>query len=322
MKPTRILYSLLGLVLICAGALLGIRSLRNLNPRHNDLPTTGPGLATLSFLKLNQVVAKVGSIELRGQDLRESLQLDFHGEGAHSNFTEAEISSKVGTALEKLIEDEVLAQEARRQGFKTPLRGVPARQELARSLLTLEISKLSPLSDAEIRGFYKNHGEKFYIPPSVQVREIFLPYQGTKNKTDKKDPAYVLAQDLSARISKGESLEALAKTQIPEVYQERAQVHIFSGGVMEPAHEQRVLRLGPGEVLGPIHVAGGYSVFQGVAQIRSRLIPFYQAQEKIKTYLESLRVEETRKQLVDKLQKQISVQRFGLHSTVASAKHS
>lgn len=321
MKLRRPLIPLLVLFLICAGVFLAIRSIRTLNPGSKDLLQPKPESVDLSFLKPNQVVAKVGSVELRGKDLLESVQLDFHSEGSHSSFSEEEVSLKVGATLEKLTENEILAQAAKRRGFKTPLGGASARQDLARLYLASEIAKLPPLKDSEIRGFYKNHGEKFYIPPSTQVREIFLPYQGGKKKMDKKDPAYVLGKDLTARISEGESLEALARTHVTEVHQERAQVHIFSGGVMEPADEQRVLRLEPGEILGPIHVEGGYSVFEGVAQIRGRLIPFFQAQEKIKTYLESRRTEEIRRQLVDKLRKEISVQRFGLQSTVASAKH-
>ena len=87
---------------------------------------------------------------------------------------------------------------------------------------------------------------------------------------------------------------------------------------MELADERKVLTLPPGEVVGPLRIEGGYSVFQGVARVRSGRIPFYEAREKIKTYLEARRVEEARQQLVANLQQQRPVQRFAPDKTLAA----
>jgi hypothetical protein len=87
---------------------------------------------------------------------------------------------------------------------------------------------------------------------------------------------------------------------------------------MESEDERRVLALKPGEVVGPLRIEGGYSVFQGVAQNRSGRIPFYEAREKIKTYLETRRVEEARQRLVADLQRLKPVQRFAPDKTVAA----
>ena len=87
---------------------------------------------------------------------------------------------------------------------------------------------------------------------------------------------------------------------------------------MELEDERKVLKLPPGEVVGPLRIEGGYSVFQGVARVRSGRIPFYEAREKIKTYLETRRVEEARQQLVANLQRQRPVQRFAPDKTLAA----
>ena len=87
---------------------------------------------------------------------------------------------------------------------------------------------------------------------------------------------------------------------------------------MAAEDEKKVLALRPGEVVGPLRIEGGYSVFQGVTQIRSGRIPFYEAREKIKTYLETRRVEEARQQLVTNLQRQRPVQRFAPDKTLAA----
>ena len=88
---------------------------------------------------------------------------------------------------------------------------------------------------------------------------------------------------------------------------------------MAAEDEKKVLALRPGEVVGPLRIEGGYSVFQGVTQVRSGRIRFYEAREKIKTYLEARRVEEARQQLVANLQRQRPVQRFAPDKTLAAA---
>jgi hypothetical protein len=87
---------------------------------------------------------------------------------------------------------------------------------------------------------------------------------------------------------------------------------------MESEDERKVLALKPGEVVGPLRIEGGYSVFQGVAQVRSGRIPFYEARETIKTYLEARRVEEARQQMVANLEGKKQVQRFAPDKTLAA----
>jgi parvulin-like peptidyl-prolyl isomerase len=87
---------------------------------------------------------------------------------------------------------------------------------------------------------------------------------------------------------------------------------------MESEDERKVLALKPGEVIGPLRIEGGYSVFQGVAKVRSGRIPFYEARETIKTYLEARRVEEARQQMVANLEGKKHVQRFAPDKTLAA----
>jgi PPIC-type peptidyl-prolyl cis-trans isomerase-like protein len=279
---------------------------------------SNPALNNLALLEPNKLLAKVGKVELRGEDLRAALHAEFHGDLSHAGFSPEDLASKVGGALDTLIEDELLAQAGRMQGLKTNLQGSAGRKELAQQLLTQHLAKLPPVDDAALRNFYKNHGEKFVIAESVEVRELFLPLQGRPDKRTK-DKSYVLGQELADRIRKGEELESLAARYSPEPERVRTQVHEFRSGPTEPQDERKVLKLKPGEVVGPLRIEGGYSVFQGVREIRSGRIPFYEARDKIKTYLESKRVEEARKQLVADLQQLKPIQRFALGQTVANA---
>jgi hypothetical protein len=276
-------------------------------------------LKNLALLEPKQLLAKVGEVELRSEDLRESLQTEFQGQMSHAGLTPEDLALKVGQALDALIQDELLAQAGRQDGLRTNLKGSAGRKDLARQYLAQNLAKVPAVDEADLRNFYKNHGEKFIIAARVQVRELFLPLQGPRDKKDKtKDKAYVLGQELAERIRKGESWESLAVQHVPEEQRDRAQVHEFRGAAVELEDERKVLTLKPGEVVGPLRIEGGYSVFQGVAQVRSGRIPFYEAREKIKTYLEARRVEEARQQLVANLQRQRPVQRFAPDKTLAA----
>jgi hypothetical protein len=278
---------------------------------------SNPVLDNLALLEPNKLLAKVGNVELRSEDLRAALQADFHGDLSHAGLSQEDLASKVGGALDTMIDDELLAQAGRLQGFKTKLQGSAGRNDLAAQLLVQHLEKLPPVDEAVLRNFYKNHGEKFVIAERVEVRELFLPLQGRPDKRSK-DKSYVLGQELADRIRKGEELGSLTAQYSPESERVRARVHEFRSGPTELQDERKVLKLKPGEVVGPFRIEGGYSVFQGVRQIRSGRIPFYEARDKIKTYLESKKVHEARKQLVADLQQLTPIQRFAPGQTVVT----
>jgi hypothetical protein len=285
----------------------------------NSVNDPALSLKNLALLEPKRLLAKVGDVELRSEDLREVLQSEFHGQISHAGLSPEDLGLKVGRALDALVQDELLAQAARQDGFKTNLKGSAGRKDLANQYVAQNLSKAPPVGEVDLRNFYKNHGEKFIISARVQARELFLPLQSPGDKRNKtKDKAYLLGQELAERIRKGESWESLAAQHVPEDQRERAQAHEFRGAPMEAEDEKKVLALRPGEVVGPLRIEGGYSVFQGVTLLRSGRIPFYEAREKIKTYLEARRVEEVRQRLVANLQRQKPVQRFAPDKALAA----
>jgi hypothetical protein len=319
-KQSRVLLLSLAVPLILGAILLLVRSRNPSSWTKETVDGTKPDLAYLSILKSNQLLAKVGSVQLRSHDLRDVLQLEFHDQTLHSSFSPQDLSLKMAAGLDRLIEEELLAQGARNEGLKTSLRGAEGRQDLASQYVKTELVKLPPVTDSEVRSFYRNHGEKFLIPGGVQVREFFVAHQGEPKKKGKQEKAYYLAEELAHRIKRGDSLEELTEQYVPQSYRERTKGYLFKGSTMEVSDDKRVLALRPAEVVGPLRVEGGYSVFQGIASERSRLIPFYQAKEKIRVYLERSREEALRKNLVNQLQRQISVERFR-PDTVLAAVH-
>jgi hypothetical protein len=280
-------------------------------------------LAYLSILKSDQVLALVGAREIRGTDVRAALQMDFHAQAVHGAMSPTELAQKISDTLDRVVEDELLSQLASQEGL-TATAGMPLpRQDLANQLLKAEASKSPEISDRDLRTFYKNHGEKFYIPAGVTVRELFLPVSSLgKDRKEELDKAQQQGRSLTERLRRGETAEALALELVPEAFRDRAKGYVFKGGIMNETDERSILNLKPGEVIGPVRVEGGVSVFQGISQERARMIPFYQAQDKIKSYLEFNRVKEIRQTLIEKAKKQIVVQRFAPEATLSPASKS
>lgn len=303
-------------VLLVVLALVGFASVLIYRARGRPKPVsaaarTTANLAFLSVLQSSQVLARVGPMEIRGTDVKDVLQIDFHGHLSHGSLTPPDLAQRIEEALDRIVEDELLAQLARQQGFSTSGSGPQARQDLANQLITSELRKLPEVSDSDLRSFYKNHGERFYIPPGVNVRELFLPVPALAEDRGKQlEQAKKIADSLAGRLRRGESAESLAGELVPQEFRERAKGYLFKGGVLREADEQSILKLTPGEVIGPIRVEGGVSVFQGISQERARLIPFYQARDKIKSYLEFNRTKELRQTLIKEAKQRITVQRF------------
>ena len=177
---------------------------------------SNPVLDNLALLEPNKLLAKVGDVELRSEDLRDVLQSDFHGQMSHAGLSPEDLGSKVGRALDALVHDELLAQAARLEGLKTNLKGSAGRKDLANQS-SARTCKVPAVDEAALRNFYKNHGEKFVIPHRVQVRELFLPLQSPPDKKDKtKDKAVCFGTRAGGPNPQGEeSRESLASSTLP-----------------------------------------------------------------------------------------------------------
>lgn len=270
----------------------------------------------LSALKLDQPIAKVGSTELKTDELRDFLLLTYQGQMTQVTIPKPDLVAKISGALDQLIDEELLAQAALKQGLKSSLQGVERKQDLAKKYLESQLAKEPPVTDVQMRDFYRSHGEKFFIPAGVQLREFFVPFTGEKGNTGKTDSAFDLAKVLADRVTKGDSIEALSQKYVPEPYRDRTQIHLYKGGVTEPTDDQKVLTLRPGQIAGPFRTEGGYSVFQAVSKERSRFIPFYEAKAKIQSFLEARRVEVLRQKLVGQLKQQVPIQRYEIDKLI------
>lgn len=270
-------------------------------------PTPNPSY--LKLLEPQEIVARVGNTTLTSDDLKGYMQLDPGNPSDIHSLSADDLSVKVQSTLNELVEDELLSQEAMRLGLASSLPGSKKRQDLADLLIQKESAKLPEISPAEERNFYKNHGEKFTQAPSNQVRELFLPFTAQDKPMKHSGPTFDKANRLFQQLKAGNSIESMAQKHTPQEFRDKAAGYVFRGAVMDSADASAVLELNPGQLAGPFRVEGGLSIYQGVSRLPQRFIPFFKAQPNIHAYLESQRMLQVRKELVGRLMQRTRVEK-------------
>jgi peptidyl-prolyl cis-trans isomerase C len=154
--------------------------------------------------KSGPVVATVGNETITADDLKKRLEETSPFLRARYNTLE-----RKKEFLDNLIRNELLAQEAEKQGLdKSPA----VREQMKRAMIQELIKKQlderlagTDIPDADLKKFYDLHLDDFQKPERARVFHILLPFQDAKEKIAAKAKANALLKDIDAREKKGES---------------------------------------------------------------------------------------------------------------------
>jgi peptidyl-prolyl cis-trans isomerase C len=110
--------------------------------------------------------------------------------------------------VENMVRNELLAQEAVRQGYdKSPAVREQMKRAMIQELIRHQLdSKLSgaDISDEDLKKFYDAHIDEFVKPERARVLHIFLPAKDAKERAEARKHAQALLKDIDAREKKGE----------------------------------------------------------------------------------------------------------------------
>jgi peptidyl-prolyl cis-trans isomerase C len=154
--------------------------------------------------KSGPVVATVGSETITADELKKRLEETSPFLRARYNTLE-----RKKEFLDNLIRNELLAQEAEKQGLdKSPA----VREQMKRAMIQELIKKQlderlagNDIGDADLKKFYDAHIDDFQKPERARVFHIFLPAKDAKEKTLAKAKANYFLKDIDAREKKGEA---------------------------------------------------------------------------------------------------------------------
>ena len=160
-------------------------------------------LAACKAQKSGPVVAKVGDEKITADELKR--RLDETSPFLRARYNTLERKKEF---LENLIRNELLAQEAQRQGYdKSPAVKEQMKRAMIQELIKHQLDEKltgADIADDDLKKFYEAHVDDFVKPERARVFHIFLPARDTKDKAEAKQKAAALLKDIDAREKKGE----------------------------------------------------------------------------------------------------------------------
>ena len=150
------------------------------------------------------VVAKVGDQVITADEVKERLNETSPFLRARYNTVE-----RKKEFVENLIRNELLAQEAVRQGFdKSPAVKEQMKRAMIQELIRHQLDEKltgADISEDEMKKFYQTHIDDFVKPERARVFHIFLPATTAKEKAQAKKKALALLKEIDGREKKGEA---------------------------------------------------------------------------------------------------------------------
>ncbi len=223
--------------------------------------------------------------------------------------------------LDRLVDEELLFQEAKNQKmlagkelvdaeiekaraqFPSPeafkaalaenklgeqeLRAVFTRNLSIQALVEQKLAKEVTASDAEVHDFYTGNKEKFESPEEAHARHILVTVaEQADEKT--RQAAKAKADDLLAQLKGGASFEELAKksSDCPSAPQ-GGDLGFFGHGQMVPEFDTAAFALKPGELSGVVTTKFGYHIIKLEEKKDAGVVPEAEVAPKIREYLVS-----------------------------------
>lgn len=160
------------------------------------------------ILLKDEIVAIVNGEVITSNELEERLSLiKSVSKGATSS-----PESLRKNALEQLIEETILLQEAKKQNITVTEEELePTRvQILISKLLTLEVDSRMEVSDSEIASYYEAHKNLFIEPEAVKIDEVFLMVK-PGSRLDEWQSAQKGMEELYSKIKDSSDFAMVAK---------------------------------------------------------------------------------------------------------------
>jgi peptidyl-prolyl cis-trans isomerase C len=220
-------------------------------------------------------------------------------EGVLSRMPARERDEARGRVLNGIIELYVFANEARKAGMlddpevKERLKDA-TRLVLASGFRERYLRRKAAVSDEEVRKAYEERKANFVVPEQLSLQRILV-----------KDKAK--AEEVLARLKKGESFEELAKkeSQDPMSASRGGNMGWQSVDRLPPALRKSATALKVGELGGPVQSSNGYFIIKFLGKKDKRQASFDEIKDRLKFTLQMENYRRLRKEYLDKADAQI-----------------
>lgn len=203
-------------------------------------------------------------------------------------------------AFEQALEGEGMTLDQFRRMFE--------RNVIVQQVVRSEVMSRISLTEQEAKDYYAEHPEEFTPPPTVTLREIFVPVAseeregGVSFSVASDEQAATRIRDARARIAAGEPFETL----VAEISEAGSKAN---GGLIGPIRRnelssslQRVLEgLRPGDVSEPIRTPRGYQLIKLEAASEPAPTPYDEVRDLIADKVAGEKTDSERGKLIERL---------------------
>ena len=291
-----------------------------------------------------EIVAQVNGVDIFASDLnlavtRQDQGLAYGGPEPESKGEDDYRAAAV--ALQTLIENELLFQEAQRRGFKADKQTV--EQELAaiagqfplesmfeKALAAMDVTKedlrkdlehaqsvrrmiettVEPgvkVSAEEVRAYYDANPQLFTDPERVRTRHVLLRIVPGTTEEQKAEMRRTL-EGLRERALAGEPFGELAKQYSQDkVAKEDGDLGFIARGQVTKDFETALFALQPGEISGVVTSMYGYHLIQGVERQPATLVSFARVEKPLAEFLRKRKVDEAVTRLTQELRDKATI---------------
>lgn len=220
------------------------------------------GKEAVAAQDIGEVLATVNGMPVGSKELNEAMARSTpRREGEEETQDEA---AKKKEALDRLIADKLLYQEALRQGLDQDPR---IQKMMVNSLLRKDVYgsvKTSDISEEELKAYFEQHQDEFIVPEKVQVRRILIRI----DEDTTADAAKARVEELVAKIKGGAEFKDVAMEYSEDPYARRGGDLGFISDKgkpgLDPVVVQKAFATANGEMSEVFQTEEGFNVVQVV----------------------------------------------------------
>jgi len=248
------------------------------------------------------------------------------------------------TVLNSLIQQELIYQQSRKDGFTVNEKDVTERleQEKAkfeneeqfntalqaqnmtpdyyrnklmkmmsvRAYIDEKFVKTTEITDMEAKVYYSQNEDSFHSPASVRASHILIQVKESDSE-EEKGKARKQIEDIKVRIDKGEKFSALAKEYSACPSKEKGgDLGYFTRGQMVKSFEEAAFAMEKGAVSDIVETPFGLHLITVVDKKEEKTAEFTEVKEKIKQSLAKGKINEKITSFVEQLMKDAKIERF------------
>lgn len=169
----------------------------------------------------------------------------------------------------------------------------------ARKLLNEEIKGKITISDVDVKKYYEENKHKFHRPESYRARHILAaifpsdmlrstPVTELQNKKEElTQKAEEKINEIIKELNEGANFEELAKKESDDEASRESggDLDVIYKGIFDPAFDEAVSKLNPGEISGKVETRFGFHVIKLTEKRPPEQAPFRELEEAIQKHL-------------------------------------